>query len=169
MAAVLLVALPHIDLGAVITAALETKRDVQIGLGRLHYVVAYFLDKLLPHNAHILCEGTLGIILCDPRRCFRARVETSWSSRTQLIDCIIASTYVPGFVGMTLTDPLYRCVDGGFSTDLRSLRAGVWTTRGPPAGFLESFRPITSEHALDLFQRGRRDAINQLGMDAFRA
>lgn len=162
MAAVLLVALPQIDFVSLISVALETKQNVRIGLGRLHLVVAYFLDKLLPHDAHLTCTGALGIILCDPRQCFCGRVETAWSSRAQLIACVVASTYVPGLVGMRLTDPLYRCVDGGISCNLKRLSANTWTTKGPPAGFLESFRPITKEHAFDLFERGRQDAIKFL-------
>jgi hypothetical protein len=162
MVAVLLTALPHIDFTTVISEALKTRAEVPIGFGSLHSVVTYFLDKLLPHDAHIQCHGKLGIILCDPLQCFRGRVETTWSSRAQLIGCVVASTYVPGLVGMSMTDPLYRCVDGGLSFNLGPLRAYAWTTRGPPAGFLESFRPITREHAFDLFERGRRDAMKQV-------
>lgn len=159
MSAVLLATLPRIDFAEVISAALKTKDNVSMEFGGLHRVVAYFLDLLLPEDAHLTCSGTLGIILCDPRECFRGRVVSTWASRSDLISCVVASTYFPGIVGACPTDPCYGCIDGGLSWNLKDLTLSAFTTTGPAVGFIECFKPITEDQALDLFERGMYDAI----------
>lgn len=113
----------------VMLAALETKYEIDVSIGRLHYVVRHFLNKLLPEDAHIRCSGRCGVILCDPKKLFHSRIINSWDSREDLINCIVASTYVPFLVGPCLVDPHYSCIDGALCVDLKSISNSILSTR----------------------------------------
>lgn len=80
------------------------------------------MDQLLPEDAHIRASGLLGIILCDPKNGNKSRIVTQWSSRDELIQCLVASSYIPCFSSCgRLSDPIYGCRDGFFSNDLQNI------------------------------------------------
>lgn len=165
IAAVLLVTIPQITFTELVRAALDTRHAVHLGFGRLRYGIEHFLDALLPKDAHSICNGALEIILCDPRKLFCARIETFWSTREQLIGCVVASSWVPGFVGMRFTDPLYGCMDGGFCLNLWTVRKTYLRMHKSTlhnSSFLGIFKPISESHARDLYDAGTYASIVNL-------
>jgi hypothetical protein len=161
--ATLVACLETINIDIVVDAGLRTLREVPVhlGSGSLHNVVRVFLNTLLPStalaNAH---ARKLGIVVCDPRRWFRARVISSWTSLDNLIDCVIASALVPIFVRYRVVDDVYGCMDGGFSRDLTQISNGHILTGSPASsGILNIFNPVSTDEARRLFLAGRQDAI----------
>jgi hypothetical protein len=154
--------LETINIDIVVDAALRTLQEVPVHLGSLHNVVRVFLNTLLPStalaNAH---ARKLGIVVCDPRLWFRARVISSWTSLDNLIDCVIASALVPIFVRYRVVDDVYGCIDGGFSRDLTQISNGHILTGSPASsgGIFNIFNPVSTDEAKRLFLAGRQDAI----------
>ena len=161
--ATLVACMETINVDIVIDAALRALREVPVHLGSLHNVVRVFLNILLQStalaNAHV---RKLGIVVCDPRRWFRARLISSWTSVENLIDCVIASSLVPIFVRYRVVDDVYGCIDGGFSRDLTQISNGHILTGSPASsgnGISNIFNPVSMDEAKRLFLAGRHDAI----------
>ena len=70
----------------------------------LSHTVYRILDNLLPPNAHLIANKKLGIIICDPYT-HKAIVIREWATRERLIECVVASTYIPHISGTTCVDP----------------------------------------------------------------
>lgn len=158
--ATLVACLDTINVDIVIDAALRTLQEVPVRIGSLHDMVRVFLNILLPSNALANARShKLDIVVCDPRRWFRARLISSWTSRKGLIDCVIASSLVPGFVSYRVVDDVYGCIDGGFSRDLTQISSGHILTGSPAYRTMQIFIPCSADEARTLFSAGRRDAI----------
>jgi len=114
---------PDLAMQNVLDEALRLRSDVR--LGHLDYVITKFLDQLLPEDAHTQANGKLGIILCRPCNMMKAEVVSHWSSRRELIACVVASSFCPGLVSCGLVDPVYGSVDGGLSCDLSAFSSSV--------------------------------------------
>jgi len=164
MAAALIALEPPITVEQVLEAALATKEEVRIQLGKLDKVVSSFMDRLLPADAHRLLSGRLGIVICEPRysalpgQGFKGKIVTQWASREDLISCITASAYIPGITGFARRDPVYCCVDGGMSRNLKDLAAGKLAIAPPDISLKEMFQPLEKERAMELYSLGAAEA-----------
>ena len=94
-----------------------------IGFGFLERTITNMFNEILPNDAHIRTNNKLGIILCDPNNDNKCRLETEWTSKEELIQCLVSSCYIPFFTGCgRLTDEYYNCRDAIFSSNLESLK-----------------------------------------------
>lgn len=156
--AALICSLPSpIQFNTVLVAALKAKRKVGTKIGSLYLVVKELLESLLPEDAHILCTGRCGIILCDPKLWFYSKIIRAWSSREDLINCIIASTYIPFIIGPTAVDPHFSCIDGGACMDLDHLRFNSSVTtqnKKCTASTIDVLFPISAGRALKEYEAG---------------
>lgn len=144
--------------------ALETKQQVGVKIGKFHRIIEHFLDMLLPEDAHIRCSGKCSIILCDPTKLFYSKIINSWDSRKDLINCIVASTYIPFLVGNNIVDPNYSCIDGASCIDLKSISNNVLSTHNNnfTNNISEIYFPISAGKALKYFEDGIKDGNARL-------
>lgn len=164
LAAVLL-AFPELDCGTIAHVASGLVSECRIG--HLDQVVKTMLTRLLPDDAHCrIEEGYVRIILCSCADYFRGRVEMKWESTTQLIDCVVASCFIPGIVSWARHDPVYGCIDGTFSRDLSSICMGHEEVGTINPGFCAKFHAITEEEAMDLFSAGESMAQKKFSNEA---
>lgn len=155
--AAIICSLPHpICFETVVTAAIRAKYTVAPSIGKIELTIENFLDRILPSNAHILCSGRCHIILCDPKKMFYSKIVNSWTSRKELIRCVIASAYVPFIVGNFAVEPCYSCIDGWMSIDLRKITDGMITIsdRDNKVNMMDHFFHISIAEAFKLFEQG---------------
>lgn len=108
------IALCEIDPKEVLQAALETQQE---GHFFLHRIVQTFLRIVLPMDAHIKTTK-LRIIVSRPAQLFAGEVHSGWSTRTDLINSVLASCFIP-FVSLPIpVDPVHFSVDGGIAWGL---------------------------------------------------
>jgi len=60
-------------------------------------IVEEWLEALLPEDAHVLCSGRVGVVYTVLPTCEQVVVGT-FSSKRDLIDCLLASAHVPFFL-----------------------------------------------------------------------
>lgn len=110
--------------------SIEDIMDVCVALvresrpGAMAKVIKNMMDSLLPPDAHTAADGHLGIVVSDPRNGRKCRLITTWDSRDQLISCLIASCYIPGFMACDCrwSDPVYNCRDALFSSNKEAFK-----------------------------------------------
>lgn len=157
IAAAIICSLQHpICFKSVVSAAIQAKYTVAPSIGKIDLTIEHFLDKLLPSNAHILCSGRCHIILCDPKKRFHSKIVNSWTSRKELISCVIASAYVPFIIGKNIVDPHYLCIDGWMSIDIKNITREMITTRNNKSKInsIDQFFHISIAEAFRLFKEG---------------
>jgi len=140
----------------VLQVALETKDEIKIKLfGTLRTVTYNFLNKLLPDDAHIRLSGKIGIYLTNTT--LHGFIVTHWNTRSELISCVIASTFVPGITDFAFHDKHYNCIDGGFARNLKSLCRDKFVVRytDNTPDDVQQFIPISPIKAMQLFMLGR--------------
>ena len=101
--ATLIVCMNEINIQDLLLASFKNK---SFGLAKAVYNI---LDMILPENAHLIANKKLGIILCNPST-FEGEVIRNWTSREMLINCVVASTYIPYISGVSYVDPVLRCM-----------------------------------------------------------
>lgn len=157
MVATLFHFLPELSVCRVLgAAALARKTAFPPHMGE---AVRSLMNNLLPEDATSRVNGRLGIVVC---RRGRGEIIDHWESKDELVNCIVASVYVPGIAGLSLSDPVYGSVDGGLSTNLGALSEGKEHVDPPrrAAGIrgllqlLLSFWPLTPREALGLYEKG---------------
>ena len=82
----------------------------------------YLLNKLLPEDAHKRCNGRVFLSVTKLFPTPHNVIISEWHSREDLIDCILACGYIPGWTwpGFCVWDNNI-CVDGGVTNNLPSL------------------------------------------------
>ena len=155
---------------AAVLAAMDTPEDdvVRVAsslvescrIGALDNVIKLMMTDLLPNDAHIKLKGVVNIIICSCGDWFMGKVVNEWSSLDELINCVIASCFIPGVVSLSFKDPAYGAIDGTFCRNLTSICEGLQEISGPTPGFCERFHVISEDEALDLFKSGRESAAN---------
>ena len=149
------------NLEEVIKVASESYDETHIGLFGicLSDVIYKMLDKFLPIDAHIPVEGRLGIIISSLK--MNGTIVRKWASRDELIDCVIASCFIPcisDFVG--ICDPIYKSVDGGFSMNLSELCHGKQFIESTiETSYFGQLRRISKQRAIEIFNIGRQEAL----------
>lgn len=148
-----LLAFPEIDYPTIVHVAAGLVPECRIGgLGK---VVQKMLTILLPADAHLkLKEGYLRIILCSCADFFQGKVVSHFESKEQLIDCVVASCFIPGIVAPHLCDPVFGCIDGSLSRNLSDICADHIVVETRSHGWTEMFHAITEEKAMELFLEG---------------
>lgn len=115
------------------------------------------LDRL-PPDAHQRARGRLFVSLTRARN-GRNEMASEWASRQELIECLLASCFIPLFSGLRLP-PKYRgarYVDGGFSDNLPVSGRPTLTVSpfagnahiSPTDGYKGTFRVRVGNHAMD--------------------
>lgn len=133
--------------------------------GRMSGLVTTMMCKLLPSDAHKRANNRLGVILCDPNRDSKCRIVTNWDSRDELIQCLVASCYIPCFMGcIRMSDETYECRDALFSTNLPDVLNCFHevVSYRPYVGFdlgrlCENMSATSHERTLSLLEEGRKD------------
>ena len=89
-------------------------------------------------------------------------VITEWESVEKLIDCIVASCFIPGIVSWSLKDPIYGAIDGTFCRNLTSICNELFIIPSPSPGFCEKFHAFSEDQARELFENGQHSIIHSL-------
>lgn len=77
------------------------------------------MTECLPTNIHEIANGKLGIILCAVNNDRKCKMVINWDSKDELIDCLVASCYIPFLMdGCRTDDKRYMCRDAIFSRNL---------------------------------------------------
>jgi hypothetical protein len=152
----------------VLQVALETKDEIKIKLfGTLRTVTYNFLNKLLPDDAHIRLSGKIGIYLTN--NTLQGFIVSHWNSRSELISCVIASSFVPGITDFAFHDNQYNCIDGGFARNLNSLYTDKFVVQytDDKLDVIQQFIPISPIKAMQLFMLGRTILFNSVSHNSF--
>ena len=96
--------------------------DIQNTQKDLHTVIIESMDKLLPENAHEMCNGKLHIMLSRMTIWgFEKVIINYFKSRQHLLDVLSASIFLPGFTSQNVTGILIeneRYFDGWFHSNI---------------------------------------------------
>lgn len=135
-------------------------------IGSLGEVVRVFCDRLLPEDCHARLTGHVKIAMCDPSS-FSTKIVSSWASKTEVIACLVATSFIPGFVAFARKDPYYGCIDGLFAYDLDKYRShGKLVISRPKSGLCgicSNMIVFDKPTALGFYDEGRRQAEDDFG------
>ncbi|XP_052782856.1 patatin-like phospholipase domain-containing protein 4 [Mya arenaria] len=99
--------------------------------------VRAFIDSTLSHDAHHRANGILYISLTsfDGRSLPKNTVVSKYTSRDELIQCLISSCYIPGYIGLAppKIDGKFQ-TDGGLTNNLITFPDGRTVTVSPFSG-----------------------------------
>tara|TARA_B110000259_G_C13968349_1_gene383655 strand:+ start:577 stop:1251 length:675 start_codon:yes stop_codon:yes gene_type:complete len=119
------------------------------------------MTECLPTNIHEIASGKLGIILCAANNDRQCKMVINWDSKEELIDCLVASCYIPFLMdGCRTDDKQYRCCDAIFSRDLHEFTKEfdyVIKKGGQNNGiihFIENIISVPPGEAVDLVYHG---------------
>ena len=130
--------------------------------GGLATVVRGMLDPMLPENAHELVNDKLVILLCEPQNNYKAKMVRKWKNKKDVIDCIVASTFIPLLSMLEIRDPVYGCIDGGFSmnrTEVIGKEFDIICRYTSSAAYIDSMIPLTEEEVKKTYVKGQLDAL----------
>ncbi|XP_036367011.1 patatin-like phospholipase domain-containing protein 4 isoform X1 [Octopus sinensis] len=102
-----------------------------------------FLDDKLPHNAHEMASGRLYVSVTNMES-RRNETLSHFSSRQELVQCLLASSYIPIYAG--LKPPVIRgkkYLDGGWTNNLPSFSEGRTIHVSPFAGWQDICPPTS--------------------------
>jgi len=130
------------------------------------------MAKCLPSNIHEIANGRLGIILCAPNNNNKCKMVIQWESKEELIDCLIASCYIPLLMdGCGMNDTRYKCRDAIFSSDLHTFTKDFdyIISKGRPdnrrAHFIENLITVPPGEAIDLVYKGELACAYDVNLD----
>ncbi|CAL6427981.1 unnamed protein product [Bathycoccus prasinos] len=133
----------------------------------------YLLNALLPEDAHKKCNGRVFLSVTKLFPTPHNVIISEWHSREDLINCVLACGYIPGWTwpGFCVWDGNI-CVDGGVTNNLPSLhenalRVGLdeddikhWNAVLCPSQALprvNTFIPADDEHLTAMVEEGKDD------------
>jgi hypothetical protein len=124
----------------------------------LRDLIYNFLEKLLPCDAHIRVRGRLGILISSIY--LKGVIIRDWLTRDDLIQCVVASCFIPGIVGWSLSDKRYNSIDGGFARNMSELCKGKELLQCPiNSTYINQFFFISGNKAPFLYNLGLKDGI----------
>ncbi|XP_075930402.1 patatin-like phospholipase domain-containing protein 4 isoform X3 [Petromyzon marinus] len=92
------------------------------------------IESILPSDAHERAEGRLHVSITSART-RRNRLVSHFSSRDELMQVLLASSFVPGYAGLSAVEYLgEKWYDGGFTDSLPHLPGGRTITVSPFSG-----------------------------------
>lgn len=81
-----------------LAAELSEQRGIKLGspwgIASIGLIVREWLEELLPEDAGPRLSGRIGVVVRDAKS-GRARVVTAWTTKSDVIDCLCASTHIP--------------------------------------------------------------------------
>ena len=120
---------------------------------------------MLPEDAHLrLAQGRVSICLCDPKGPFTTVFVEAFGSKGEVVDALVASCFIPGFMAMAPVDPVHGAVDAAFALDMDDhRRAAEMLVVSKPIGFMYShllfnLAAVDEAEAMGLFEQGRTAA-----------
>lgn len=131
-------------------------------IGKLEEIVRKMMHELLPMNAHKMANGKLVLMLCDPSNKYRARMVRQWDNRTNLIDCVVASTFIPLLSKFQYKDSVYGCIDGGFCmnrTETIKEEFDIICSYSSSSSYVENIIPIEEKDVEKNYMKGQLDAL----------
>ncbi len=145
----------------------EESRRYRLGpAGRMTSYVRRGLDDVLPPDADRRASGRLRISITRLRG-WRNWLVDEFHSRTDLIDAILASCYIPLYYERPTRFRGRWCVDGGLTENIPKYAGATITVSPRPGAFdicppspvprIESYLPGSTERLAELFAAGRRD------------
>jgi hypothetical protein len=111
------------DVDDVLDAALAVLSDCTFGT--VGDALRRFVETLLPCDAHLRASNYVHIALSDPSAWYKTKIVNSWDTRQDLVDCLVAACFIPGFMGAHRKDPVYGCLDATFAPDLDDYRVNL--------------------------------------------
>lgn len=145
---------PIEDVVRVATSLIDSCR-----IGALDNVVKSMMSQLIPNDAHEKLKDVVHIIVCSCANWFMGEVISEWESTDSLIECVVASCFIPGIVSFSLKDPVYGAIDGTFCRNLSSICDGLYEIPSPSPGLCERFQVISEEEARELFELGAQASV----------
>jgi len=138
----------------------------------------FLLDDVLPEDAHERCTGRCFISITSLLPTPHNVILTEFESKDQLIDAVIASTYIPvwTFPGVCLHQGMV-CVDGGVTNNLASLSSetlrigldpedatdwGATLIPSAPRRRIDTFIPADDSGLTQMYECGKRDIARWL-------
>ena len=119
------------------------------------------MDIFLPRDIHEIANGRLGIVLSAANNNNKCKMVIHWESKKELIDCLVASCYIPFLMnGCNTCDSRYQCRDAIFSSDLKEFTRKfdyIIQRNAPNDGifhFIENVISVPPLEALDLVYHG---------------
>ncbi|XP_061426172.1 patatin-like phospholipase domain-containing protein 4 isoform X2 [Lethenteron reissneri] len=92
------------------------------------------IESILPSDAHERAEGRLHVSITSART-RRNRLVSHFSSRDELMQVLLASSFVPGYAGLSAVEYMgEKWYDGGFTDSLPHLPGGRTITVSPFSG-----------------------------------
>jgi hypothetical protein len=127
----------------------------------LESLIRTTMSACLPNNIHDIANGKLGVILCATNNNHKCKMVIHWESKEELIDCLVASCYIPFMMnGCNTSDERYGCRDAIFSRDLDHFTKEfdyIIRKEQPNNGalhFIENIISIAPGEAVDLVYHG---------------
>ena len=138
----------------------------------------FLLQDVLPEDAHVRCTGRCFISITSLFPVPHNVIVTEFETRDDLIDAVIASTYIPLWThpGICVHHGMV-CVDGGVMNNLPSLSEsalrigldpedatnwGATLLPSAPAPRLHTFVPASNEGLEEMYTCGKKDIANWL-------
>lgn len=139
--------------------AVETQMRAETPLhayatGGLASVVRTMLDRALPADAHIRASERVAILAADPLDGFAPVITHAWTSRADLIESVVTSSYIPIAAG-GLRHPASGLVDGFLARGYAASRHAVHVKY---PRFCVPFLPVHAARARELHAEGMRAA-----------
>jgi hypothetical protein len=135
-------------------------------LGNISKAVDEMMENILPLNAHLIAEANqLELIVCDPNDSYNIKVFKKWSTRIELIKCIVASAHIPYISGGFYADNEFKYIDGTFCKDLYNNinnNYDIIIEHAYSCGPIENMQCIDEETALRKFEQGKFDAMKMM-------
>ena len=179
VAAVCASAVHPADVWAMIPAIAQAYREDMVGhLTRVGQFCRYLLNRCLPNDAHLLVEDHLFLSISSLLPVPHNYIQKEYTSREDLIDAVIAATYIPAwtFPGVCIHRGMV-CVDGGVTNNLPSLchdslRVGLDTSDieawnadlapSEPLTRINTFVPANEANLQRMLDCGKEDVVRWL-------
>ena len=149
----------------------ETSRCCNICL--LEPLIRNTMEIILPRDIHKIANGRLGIVLSATNNNNKCKMVIHWESKEELIDCLIASCYIPFLMnGCNTSDSRYQCRDAIFSSDLKEFTSNfdyIIKRNAPNYGifnFIENIISVSPFEALDLVYHGELACAYEINVES---
>lgn len=151
----LILHLSQVPLRNLIDVCLNIK-DTYSNTAYLTDIVRIFLNEILPENIHDILNSHANIRIAITTKRFRTEYKTEWENKRDVIEDIVASSYLPFISGRSFAYK-NQYIDGSFSLDL--WRRYIFQCNDVYINYvscnlLHICRPITEKQALIYYKHG---------------
>ena len=131
------------------------------------------MDIFLPRDIHQIANGRLGIVLSATNNNNKCKMVIHWESKEELIDCLVASCYIPFLMnGCNTSDSRYQCRDAIFSSDLKEFTSKfdyIIKRNAPNDGifhFIENVISVPPLEALEFVYDGELTCAYEINVES---